>query len=82
MVTVCRFECIVQLHVFVQLQQDVQAKYPEFLTAVVSKVTLLMMQRATEEDSFQRLFNNLIHLCQWNGVPDSQQSARYSSKIF
>ena len=68
-----------QLHIFVQLQQDVEAKYPEFVTAVVSKIMPSMTQPADEDDCCQRLFTNFIHLCQWSNGPDTQQSARYTS---
>lgn len=68
---------VVQLHIFVQLQQDIQAKYPDFLAAVVSKIMPSMTQMPDENDCCQRLFTNFIHLCQWNSIPDTQQSARY-----
>ena len=69
---------VVQLHVFVQLQQDVEVKYPELLTTVVSRVMASMTQVAGDNDGRRRLFTNLIHLCQWNNTPDSQLSARYN----
>jgi len=65
----------------VQLQQDVQAKYPEFLSAVVAKIISSMTQLAAEDDGHQRLFTNLIHLCRWSSAPDTQQSARYRNLI-
>ena len=65
-----------------QLQQDVQAKYPEFLSAVVDKIVPSLTQLAAEEDRCQRLFTNLIHLCRWSSVPDTQQSARYQNLVF
>jgi len=68
---------VLQLHIFVQLQQDVQAKYPEFLTAVVGRIIPNMTKLTDEDNCQQRLFSNFIQLCQWNNVPDTQQSARY-----
>jgi len=68
-----------QLHIFIQLYQDVQAKYPEFMTAVVSKIMPDMMRPAAADDCCQQLFTNFIHLCQWNNVPDTPQSARYTN---
>lgn len=64
-----------------QLQQDVQAKYPEFLSAVVAKIIPSLTQLA-DEDQRQRLFTNLIHLCQWSSVPETQRSARYWNLMF
>jgi len=76
MLVLCYVDYDVQLHIFVQLQQDVHAKYPEFMTAVVRKILPSMKQPAAEHDCCQRLFTNLIHLCQWSNVPHTQQSAQ------
>jgi len=73
---------VVQLHIFVQLQQDVQAKYPEFLVAVVSKLVPIMTHLDAEDGCRERLFTNFIHLCRWSSVPDTHHSAWYRNYMF
>jgi len=70
---------VVQLHIFVQLYQDIETKYPKFLAAVVNKVVPSMMtQPVGEAGHWQQLFTNCIQLCQWSSEPDPHQSTWYS----
>jgi len=77
----CFVDSVIQLHIFIQLQQDIEAKYPDFLTSVISKIIPSMTQLAPDDGSHQRLFANLIRLCQWNIEQDAHQSSWYSSLI-
>ena len=75
----CFVDSVMQLHVFIQLQQDIEAKYPEFLTSVVSKIIPSVTQPAADGGCRQRLLANLIHMCQWNAEQDTQLSSWYNS---
>jgi hypothetical protein len=53
------------LQIFINIQQDVQAKYPDILSSVVSSVVTRLVESCLNGHYSSQTVLNLTQLCQW-----------------